>query len=127
MDAKTEMTAKSMCGTYNWEYSQFLETMRISGVIARWDYEPESLRLAGATHYIPDFRVILPDGRIEFHEVKGRLRKEGNTKIKVAADQHPYRFFMIMKQRDAGRSHVGQWVDIGNGWWARRIKAHGED
>lgn len=73
-------------------YSRILELQRHNGEILRWDFEPEKLRLADKTFYTPDFRVILADSTIEFHEVKGFFRDDARVKIKVAAELHPYVF-----------------------------------
>ncbi len=66
-----------------------------AGEIARFDFQPEKLRLAKATYYDPDFRVILPDGTIEFHEVKGHWEDDARVKIKVAAEVQPYKFIAV--------------------------------
>ena len=78
-------------------YAKYLEGLRIGRIIHRWDFEPVKLRLADRTYYSPDFRVILPDGTIEFHEVKGFWRDDARVKIKVAAAQHPYVFVAVQK------------------------------
>jgi len=82
-----------------WErqYADHLEAKRVRGEILRWDYEPETLRLADRTTLCPDFRVVLPDGLIEFHEVKGFRREDAMIKIKVAAELHPYKFVLVQK------------------------------
>ncbi len=76
-------------------YSQHLTEQQGYGLIARWDFEPEKLRLADRTYYTPDFRVLLPDGTIEFHETKGFWEDDARIKFKVAAEQHPYTFKAI--------------------------------
>jgi hypothetical protein len=72
-----------------------LELRRQVGQIARWDFEPEKLRLADRTYYTPDFRVLLNDGTVEFHETKGFWEEDARVKFKVAAEQHPYTFKAI--------------------------------
>lgn len=109
------MTGKATATVRTWNrtekaYADFLEVQRRAGNIARWDFEPEKLRLADLTYYTPDFRVIYPDGTIEFHEVKGFLRDDAMVKIKVAAEQHPYRFVMVKKAKG------GKWEVI---WTSR--------
>ena len=94
-------------------YAQHLEFHRVAGDILRWDFEPEKLRLADLTYYTPDFRVIYPDGTIEFHEVKGFMRDDAMVKIKVAAEQHPYRFVMVR------RAKGGKWDVI---WTSRNAR-----
>jgi hypothetical protein len=76
-------------------YSDILEAQRLDGKIAYWEYERVKLKLADNTFYTPDFFVILPDGQVEFHEVKAMTSKgvllaedDAKVKIKVAADQY---------------------------------------
>ena len=76
-------------------YAQHLEAKRQRGEILRWDREPVKLRLADLTYYTPDFRVIAADGTEEFHETKGFMRDDANVKLKVAAELHPYRFYLV--------------------------------
>ena len=76
-------------------YAALLQADWLRGKIARWDFEPVTLRLADRTSYTPDFRVILPDGLEEYHEVKGFWRDDARVKIKVAAALHPYRFVAV--------------------------------
>jgi hypothetical protein len=91
---------------YERAYAGALEARRLAGQIARFDFEPEKLRLADRTFYTPDFRVLLPDGAIEFHEVKGFWQEDARVKIKVAAEHHPYRFVAVVlkkiPKRDGG-------------------------
>lgn len=75
------------------KYSEYLDQCQLAGMISLWRYESEKLRLADKTWYLPDFKVILPDGLIEFHEVKGFWRDDARVKIKVAAEQFPEYIF----------------------------------
>lgn len=77
-------------------YALHLTDLLRLGQVARFDFEPEKLRLADRTFYTPDFRVLLPDGSVEFHEVKGFWEDDARVKIKVAADQHPYTFVGVL-------------------------------
>lgn len=85
-------------------YAEVLEQRRLAGEIQRWDYEPERLILAKRTSYLPDFRVVLANGELEFHETKGFVRDDAIVKLKVAARLHPYRFYLVRKlpKRDGG-------------------------
>lgn len=85
-------------------FSQYLELLRQSGVIAGWAFEPETLRLAKRTGYTPDFRVLDSECGVSFYEVKGFMRDDAAVKLKVAAEMHPYRFFLVekKKKRDGG-------------------------
>lgn len=76
-------------------YAALLALMVRNGTILRFDFEPEKLRLADRTFYTPDFRVVMPDGCVEFHETKGHWEDDARVKIKVAAEMHPYTFKAI--------------------------------
>lgn len=80
-------------------YAAHLATLLQVGRIARYDFEAEKLRLADRTFYTPDFRVVLPDGTIEYHEVKGYWEDDARVKIKVAAEHHPYTFKAITRSK----------------------------
>lgn len=95
---KAKARPKKRYGTMNkteGKWSKVLDEMMATGAIVRWDFEPEKLRLADGAYYTPDFRVILSDLTIEFHEIKGFMREAAAVRLKVAADQHPYVFKLI--------------------------------
>lgn len=81
------------------EYALLLERLQVKGDIREWAYAPERLRLADDAWYKPDFRVIKPDGLVEFHEVKGFWREAARVRLKVAAALHPYRFAAVTKKQ----------------------------
>lgn len=85
------------------EYSQILELMVRSGELKSWSYESIRLRLADGAFYTPDFLVVTADERIEIHETKGFMREAARVRIKVAAELHPFEFFLIRKE-------AGQWT-----------------
>jgi hypothetical protein len=74
------------------EYSAFLNLRRMAGEVAWFKFEAVTLRLAKATTYKPDFLVMLADGSLECHEVKGFWQDDARVKIKVAAELYPFRF-----------------------------------
>ena len=76
-------------------FSEILDKWLTAREIIRWDYEPEKLRLADRTFYTPDFRVIDSESRVVFYEVKGHWEDDAKVKIKVAAEQHPYPFWVV--------------------------------
>jgi len=76
-------------------YAAHLTQMKDFGVIRDWAYEPESLVLAIGARYTPDFRVVLNNGVIEFHETKGYRREAAIVRLKVAARLHPYIFQLV--------------------------------
>lgn len=75
--------------------AEILEPAQLAGLVLRIDFEPEGLRVApkgSAGVYWPDFRVIMADHAVEFHEVKARWMDDARAKFKAAAALHPYRF-----------------------------------
>ncbi len=72
-------------------YAQELELRKRYGEIAWYRFEGIKLRLADNTFYTPDFAVMLANGQLEMHEVKGLLDRRCQVKTKVAADQYPFR------------------------------------
>jgi len=81
------------------DYAAHLEQRRLAGEIREWAYEPERLILGRSCSLLPDFRVVTSDGYIEVHETKGQLRDDAWAKLKIAADLHPYRFFLVRRRR----------------------------
>jgi len=73
-------------------YESLLESMRISGEILWYKFEGIKLRLADNTFYTPDFFVMMADGQLEAHEVKGHWQDDARAKIKIAADMYPFKF-----------------------------------
>jgi hypothetical protein len=91
-------TARRVIGQMNKTeaaYAAYLDERLARKEIVRWDFEAEALRLADKTFLHVDFRVILPDGMVEFHEVKGHWQDDARVKMKVAAAQHPYTFIAV--------------------------------
>lgn len=82
-------------------YSLHLEAQRQAGDVLWWAFECLKLRLADATFYSPDFAVLLSDGTLEAHEVKGHWQDDARVKIKVAASLFPIRFRAFQKQGGA--------------------------
>ncbi len=72
-----------------------LEARRHAGEVAWFKLEGIKLRLADNTFYTPDFAVMLANGALEMHEVKGFWTDDGRAKIKIAADLYPLRFLEI--------------------------------
>lgn len=76
-------------------YSQYLDALRAAGEVLWFRFEGIKLRLADNTFYSPDFAVMRADGQLEAHEVKGHWQDDARVKIKVAADQYPFRFVAV--------------------------------
>ena len=79
-------------------YAQDLENRRLIGEVAWYKFQGVKLRLADNTFYSPDFFVMLANGELEVHEIKGFWEDDARVKIKVAASMFPFGFVAI-KQR----------------------------
>ena len=106
-------------------YARELERRQRDGEIVRYRFEPMKFRLADLAFYTPDFEVQLPDGTIEFHEVKpgyrqklkGGTRREApfcfedaKLKIRVAAalfDEFEFLIVFPLKAGGWGRVEFG--------------------
>lgn len=85
------------------EYCQLLELRKRAGEVEWYRFEGVKLRLADNTFYTPDFAVMLSTGEMEMHEVKGFWTDDARVKIKVAAEQYPFRFIAVKpKTKKAG-------------------------
>ena len=89
-------------------YANLLELRRRAGEIAWFRFEGLKLRLADNTFFTPDFFVMLTDGTLEAHEVKGFWEDDARVKIKIAAEMYPFRFVAVTAQAKK----------LGGGWAA---------
>ena len=91
-------------------YAAALDQRRTAGEVAWFKFEGIKLRLADNTFYTPDFAVMLANGALEMHEVKGFMQEDANVKIKVAADLYPMRFIVIRvkPKKDGGGWRVDE-------------------
>lgn len=95
-------------------YAQLLDQRLAAGHVAGWWFEPLSWRMADNTHYRPDFLVLLADGTVEIHEVKGRkgdsfyAEEDAWLKCKVVAEQMPFPLVIV-------------WQAVGGEWQERRL------
>ncbi len=79
-------------------YRQHLEIRKQAGEIVWYRFEGIRLVLAERCSYTPDFAVMLPDGTIELHEVKGAralFRDDARVKVKMAADLFPFKILVV--------------------------------
>jgi len=79
-------------------YGKRLELLKGAGEVLWYRFEGMKFRLADKTFYTPDFAVMLADGTMEIHEVKGFWTDDARVKIKVAAEMYPMRFLAIKKK-----------------------------
>lgn len=87
-------------------YEDMLETMLYAGEILWYKFEGITLKLADNTRYTPDFFVMNSNGILECHEVKGFWRDDAKVKIKVAAENFPFKF-IAAKQK--AKKNGGGW------------------
>jgi len=76
-------------------YAGHLEARKAAGEVAWYLFEAVKLRLADNCFYTVDFAVMLTDGVLEMHEVKGFWADDARVKIKVAAERFPFRFIAV--------------------------------
>ena len=89
------------------EYNAHLEVLKAAGDIVWFKFEGMKFRLADNTFYTPDFAVMLANGQLQAHEVKGRWEDDARVKIKVAASLYPIQFIAVQKR---AKKNGGGWV-----------------
>lgn len=87
-------------------YAMHLKLRMQAEEILWYRFEGLKLRLADNTFYTPDFAVMLANGQIECHEVKGFWTDDARVKIKVAADQYPMRSIAV---KPRAKKNGGGW------------------
>lgn len=88
-------------------YARDLELLKQCGDVAWYKFEGLKLRLADNTFYTPDFAVMLSNGEMQCHEVKGFWTDDARVKIKVAAELYPFRFYALKAR---AKKDGGGWV-----------------
>jgi hypothetical protein len=89
-------------------YEAMLRDAKTLGDIQWYRFEGLKLRLADNTFYTPDFVVMDANGWIECHEVKGWWTDDARVKIKIAADQYPFKFKAVQA---LPKKHGGGWKE----------------
>jgi hypothetical protein len=79
--------------------SEILDVRKALGEVAEYWYESVKLRLADGSWFTVDFFVMLADGRLEAHEVKGHWRTAERVRIKVAAERYPFIFTSAQRRK----------------------------
>lgn len=80
------------------QYRLYLELLKSAGRILWYSFEGMKFRLADKTFYTPDFMVMLADGTLEAHEIKGAkaiFMDDAKVKVKVAAEMYPVKFVVV--------------------------------
>lgn len=88
-------------------YERVLHSRREAGEILWYRFEGIKLRLADNTFLTVDFALMLADGQLEMHDVKGGkavFTDDARAKTKIAADQYPFQFRAVYPRakRDGG-------------------------
>jgi hypothetical protein len=84
------------------DYAQHLEARKHLGEVLWYEYEPVKLKLGKdwKTTILIDFFVMIANGELEAHEVKGGWFAEHNrAKLKVAANLFPFRFWLVRRPK----------------------------
>ena len=88
-------------------YGKLLALRQSAGEVSWWRFEGITLKLADDTRYTPDFSLMLANGDMEFHETKGFMRDDARVKLRVAAAQFPFRFWLVELTKG-----VWKWTEI---------------
>ena len=80
-----------------------LELQKRAGEIQEYLWQPLRLKLAPDCTYEPDFLVLMADGMIELHEIKGGfITDDALVKVKVAAERFPFLVFRLFQYTRRG-------------------------
>lgn len=90
-----------------WEkaYIEFLDLQVKAGTIKRYYFNRINFWIGPTVWYKPDFFILMPDGSIEIHEVKGHEKRVGVNKFKTAAGMHPWATWRMVTLKN------GNWVE----------------
>jgi hypothetical protein len=84
-------------------YARLLEARRARGEIRAWFYQLLTVRLGHDCRYTADFTVILPDGVLELHEVKGTFtREDAQVKMRATAALLPFPLVLATYSKNVG-------------------------
>lgn len=88
-----------------WEanWARYLNWMVELGHVSVWAYEPETFEFPvkrGSKFYTPDFRVTLPDGTVQYHEIKGYMDQRSATKLKRMKRYYPKVVLIVIEKDD---------------------------
>jgi len=102
-----------------WEanYARYLNWLQAQGEIDHWEYEPDTFEFPvkrGSRFYTPDFKVFDPDGKYEYHEVKGHMDQKSRTKLKRMAKYHPNERVLVIAKDEM--KAIGKWRRMIPGW-----------
>ena len=79
----------------SWEanYARVLNLLVKRGEILSWSFEENSFAFPytnnGVRSYVPDFKVVFPDGSHQWHEVKGWMDAKSKIKFFMMSQFYP--------------------------------------
>lgn len=82
-------------------YAGHLAAEVAAGRVLWFAFESIKFRLADRTTYEPDFVVLLSDGSVELHEVKGHWEDDARVKWKAAGEVY-FMFHLVAVTRPRG-------------------------
>lgn len=83
-------------------YAGHLALRKIAGEVVWFAFEGVKFRLADGCFYTPDFLVMLANGELQVHEVKGGfIRDDALVKLKIAAERYPFLFILAQYKNKA--------------------------
>jgi hypothetical protein len=83
-------------------YAQQLEVCKQAGELLDYRYEAVRLHLGPGCWYTPDFLVLLADGTVELHEVKGHMEEAARVRLHTAAGLFPWFTFRLVRRERGG-------------------------
>ncbi len=115
----------------SWEanYARYLNWRIARGELLSWQYEPHTFVFGaikrGTRAYTPDFRLTFPDGRVEWHEVKGWMDQKSATRLRRMAKYFPHEVVRVIDSawfKMARRSELAAAVPCWEGARPRRLR-----
>ena len=92
-----------MRSSWEYNYALLLEEKKRAFAIKDWLFEPDTFWFEqirrGVRSYLPDFKIIWPDGSLEYHEVKGWMDQKSRTKIKRMAKYYPDVVLVVLQKK----------------------------
>jgi len=111
----------------SWEanWARYLNFRMRKGEVLGWEFEADTFDFPvllndGAAFYTPDFKVRMPDGAVEYHEVKGQMSPEGKLKLSRMREFYPQITVRLVDRevyRRVGRRFAGRLPH-----WERKAK-----
>lgn len=104
----------------SWEanYARYLNFLISKGEILSWEYEAHTFVFhevaRGTVSYLPDFKVITKEGKIEWHEVKGWMDAKSKVKLKRMQKYYPEETLIVIGAEEY--KAIAKWASLIDGW-----------